>query len=66
MTDEVIKILESAAERYAEDVCQEVERNVFLTPPERESYKKLISNGYFRGAYELWEVLTETISEKTN
>jgi hypothetical protein len=33
MTDEVVKILESAAERYAEDVCQEVERNVFLTPP---------------------------------
>lgn len=65
MTDEVIKILESAAERYAEDVCQEVEGNVFLTP-EREAYKKLISNGYFCGAYELWEALTETINEKTN
>lgn len=33
MTDEVIKILESSAERYAEDVCREVERSVFLTPP---------------------------------
>lgn len=35
MTDKVIKILESSAERYAEDVCREVERNVFLTPPPR-------------------------------
>jgi hypothetical protein len=60
MTDEVIEILESAAERYAEDVCREVERVVFLTPPERESYKKIISNGYFCGAYELWEVLKES------
>lgn len=65
MTDEVIKILESAAERYAEDVCREVEGNVFLTPPEREAYKKLIRNGYFCGAYELWEVLKETITSKT-
>jgi hypothetical protein len=38
----------------------------FLPPPERESCKKLISNGYFCGAYELWEVLTETINEKPN
>ena len=66
MNNEIKEIIEAAAERYAEDVCQEVERDVFLTPPERESYKKLISNGYFCGAYELWEVLTETINEKTN
>jgi hypothetical protein len=38
----------------------------FLPPPEREAYKKLISNGYFCGAYGLWEVLTETINEKIN
>lgn len=66
MNNEIKEIIEAAAERYAEDVCREVERNVFLTPPEREAYKKLISNGYFCGAYELWEVLTETINEKTN
>ena len=60
MTDEVIKILESAAERYAEDICRGVERNVFLPPPDREEYKKIISNGYFCGAYELWEVLKES------
>ncbi len=66
MNSEIKEIIESAAERYAEDVCREVERNVFLTPPERESYKKLIINGYFCGAYELWEVLKETINEKTN
>jgi hypothetical protein len=66
MNNEIKEIIEEAAERYVEDVCREVERNVFLTPPERESYKKLISNGYFCGAYELWKVLTETINEKTN
>lgn len=65
MTNKVLKILEGAAERYAEDVCQGVEKNTFLTPSEREAYKKLIKNGYFCGAYELWEVLQETVTSKT-
>ena len=64
MTDEVIKVLEAAAERYAEDICQEIARDAFLTPPERKAHKEIARIAYFQGAYETFEVLRDKF--KTN
>ena len=67
MNNEVKEIIEKAAERYANEVIEELD----ATPPEqRKEIKSAIGFAYFRGACELWEVLSEVnrraIKNKTN
>lgn len=57
MNNELKEIIESAAERYADDIIKEVESTAYLTPPEKEAWRKLLANGYFQGAAEMLEVI---------
>lgn len=62
MTNEVKEIIEQAAERYANEAIEELDA---ITPPQqREEIKSVIGFAYFRGACELWEVLSEATREK--
>lgn len=56
MNNEVKEIIEQAASRYADDAIGEME----IDPPQqREEIKSAIGFAYFRGACELWEVLSK-------
>lgn len=66
MNDVVVKILERAAAKYADDLAlRAVGEN---PPPEKadavKALKSIIADAYFCGAAELWEVLEESKQDK--
>ena len=65
MTDEVVKILERAAAKYADDLAL---RAVGENTPGKEktlkAIKKIVANAYYCGAAELWEVLEKSKQAK--
>lgn len=66
MNDVVVKILERAAAKYADDLVSQTGGE--NPPPEKEdavqALKKIIADAYFCGAAELWELLEESKQDK--